>query len=129
LRILDSDHCIAILRGQLDLRDHAPPDEELALTAINVGELVHGARKSTRPEENLTRLDIFLAALVVLPYDEGSARRFGLLKALLESSGELISDLDLQIASVALENKASLLTHNQQHFARTPDLEIDDWLS
>lgn len=106
MRILDSNHSIAILPWLLDLRDHAPPDEELALTAINVGESVHGARKSSRPEENLTRLDIFLAASMVLPYDEASARRFGVLKALLERAGESISDLDLQIASVALENNA-----------------------
>jgi tRNA(fMet)-specific endonuclease VapC len=94
LRALDSDHCIAILGGQLDLRSHVSPDEELALMAVNVGELVHGARKSTRPKENLTRLDIFFTALLVLPYDEGSARRFGVLKALLEHPDELISDMD-----------------------------------
>lgn len=128
MKILDSDHCIGILRGRLDLRHHVTADEELAITSISVGELTHGAHKSSRAEENLTRLDAFLAAILVLPYDERSARRFGYLKAHLERLGELIGDLDLQIASVAVESNAPLITHNQEHFGRVPQLEIEDWL-
>jgi tRNA(fMet)-specific endonuclease VapC len=129
VRILDSDHCIDILRGQLDLREYANPDEELAITAISVGELTHGAHRSVRSEENLTRLDAFLAAVTVLPYDERSARRFGFLKAHLEREGGVIGDLDLQIASVVLENNALLLTHSQEHFRRAPGLGTEDWLA
>lgn len=128
MRILDSDHCIGILRGKLDLRDHIAADEELAITSISVGELTHGAHRSARSEENLARLDAFFAAVIVLPYDERGARRFGYLKAQLESAGELIGDLDLQIASVALESNALLLTHNQEHFLHVPGLQIEDWL-
>ena len=48
MKVLDSDHCVAILRGQLDLSAHVAPDEELAVSAVSVGELVHGAAKSQR---------------------------------------------------------------------------------
>jgi hypothetical protein len=41
MNLLDTDHCIAILRKQLDLRKHAAPDEELATT-------VHGFHASLR---------------------------------------------------------------------------------
>ena len=131
MKVLDSDHCVAILRAKLDLVGHASTDEELAITAISVGELVHGAAKSQRTNENLARLDVLFAALTVLPYDEWSARRFGQLKARLEQAGEAVSDLDLQIASVALEHGAILVTHNQKHFARLANiagLAIEDWL-
>ena len=131
MKVLDSDHCVAILRAKLDLVGHATTDEELAITAISVGELVHGAAKSQRTNENLARLDVLFAALTVLPYDEWSARRFGQLKARLEQAGEAVSDLDLQIASVALEHGAILVTHNQKHFARLANiagLAIEDWL-
>ena len=37
MRIVDSDHCVALLRGRLDLRERVSPNEELALTAISVG--------------------------------------------------------------------------------------------
>ncbi len=114
--ILDSDHCVAILRARLDLTGRVAPDEDLAITAISVGELVHGATKSQRAADNLARLDVLMAALTILPYDEWSARRFGQLKAQLEQDGAILSDLDLQIASITLEHEAVLVTHNQRHF-------------
>jgi tRNA(fMet)-specific endonuclease VapC len=128
VKVLDSDHWIALLRRRLDLRGQVTPDEELAITAISVGELVHGASKSARMAENLARLDVLLAAVTVLSYDEGAARRFGLLKADLERAGASLSDLDLQIASVALQYNAPLVTHNRGHFERVPGLIIEDWL-
>jgi len=128
MKILDSDHWIALLRRRLDLRGRASPDEELAMTAISLCELTHGAYKSARATENLARLDVLLAATTLLPYGAGAARRFGLLKANLERLGESLSDLDLQIASIALEYEALLVTHNRNHFERVPGLVIEDWL-
>lgn len=131
MKILDSDHCVAILRAKLDLSGRIAPDEELGITAVSVGELVHGATKSQRSADNLARLDILLAALTILPFDEWSARHFGQLKAQLEQAGEVISDLDLQIASIALDHKAALVTHNQKHFSRLTNLAgllLEDWL-
>jgi tRNA(fMet)-specific endonuclease VapC len=69
--------------------------------------------------------------VAVLPYDEWAARRFGQLKAHLEQAGEVISDADLQIGCIALEQKAALATHNQKHFARLSNLAglaLEDWL-
>lgn len=131
MKILDSDHCVDILRARLDLSGRVAPDEDLAITAISVGELVHGAVRSQRAAENLARLDVLLAALTVLPYDEWSARRFGQLKAQLEQVGEVIGDLDLQIASIVLDHGATLVTHNHKHFSRLTDLaglSLEDWL-
>ena len=132
MKILDSDHCVAILRARLDLTGRVAPDEELATTAVSVGELVHGATRSQRAMDNIARLDVLLAALTILPYDEWSARRFGQLKAQLEQAGEIISDLDLQIASTTLEHDAVLITHNQKHFSRLTSmagLVLEDWLA
>lgn len=131
MKIMDSDHCVAILRGRLNLAEHIPSDEELAITSVSVGELVHGAAKSQRAGDNLARLDVFFAAVAILPYNEVSARRFGQLKAQLERAGTRISDLDLQIASIALERDAALVTHNFKHFSRLTNLtglKLEDWL-
>jgi tRNA(fMet)-specific endonuclease VapC len=131
MKILDSDHCVAVLRAQLDLTGRVTPDEELAITAISVGELVHGATKSQRFADNLARLDVLLAALTLLPYDEWSAHRCGQLNAQLEQSGEGMNDLDLQIASIALDQNAALVTHHQKHFSRLTTLAglaVEDWL-
>jgi tRNA(fMet)-specific endonuclease VapC len=130
--ILDSDHCVEILRGRLDPNKRVAKDEELAITAISVGELVHGASKSQHIADNLARLDVLLTTLTILPYDEWSARRFGQLKVQLEQAGEVISDLDLQIASIALDHYVLLVTHNQKHFSRLTTLAgliLDDWIA
>lgn len=138
MKILDSDHCVAILRAGLDLTGRVTPDEELATTAVSVGELVHGATKSQRAMDNIARLDVLLAALTILPYDEWSAQRFGQLKAQLEQAGvaseagAIISDLDLQIVSIGLDHDAVLVTHNQKHFSRLTSmagLVLEDWLA
>jgi tRNA(fMet)-specific endonuclease VapC len=128
VKILDSDHCVALLRGRLDLRGRMRPLEELAVTAISVSELSYGAHKSARVAGNLAQLDVLLAGLTVLPFDDGAGREFGALRGRLEFAGQRLSDLDLQIAAIALQFAAPLLTHNRGHFARIPGLALEDWL-
>jgi tRNA(fMet)-specific endonuclease VapC len=128
VKILDSDHCIAILRGQLNPRDHTQPDDELAVTAISVAELTHGAYRSSRPAHNMARVDVLLATVTVLPFDEASGRVFGALRAQLEQAGHPLDALDLQIASIALAHGMLLVTHNQRHFRRVSGLALEDWM-
>lgn len=128
MNLLDTAHCIAILRKQLDLREHISPDEELATTSISVAELTHGANRSQRRDDNLARLEVLLSALSILPFDEAAGRRFGVLKAELEARGEPLDDLDLQIASIAIETNSTLLTNNTKHFKRVSGLRLLNWL-
>jgi tRNA(fMet)-specific endonuclease VapC len=128
MKILDSDHCIAILRGKLDLRGKVSPEEILAVTTVSIGELTHGVYKSSQLAKNQARLDVLLSTLTPLPLTEQAARLFGQLKAELEQAGTRLSDLDLQIASIALERSSPLVTHNQRHFNRIPYLVLEDWL-
>jgi tRNA(fMet)-specific endonuclease VapC len=126
--ILDTDHCIAILRQKLDLGNHVAADDELFITAITVSELTHGANRSSHREDNLSRLEVLFAALTVLPFDEMAARRCGQLKAELEEQGEPLDDLDLQIAGIALVYNLPLATNNTKHFKRIKDLKIENWI-
>lgn len=128
MKILDSDHCIAILRGRLNLEEFVTPDEVLGITAISVGELIHGAHKSAKPEENVSLVNVLIAGMQTLNFDDVAARRLGRLKAELEKEGNRLADLDLQIAAVAITHDATLVTHNQKHFARISDLVLEDWL-
>jgi len=113
MKILDTDHCIAILRKQLDLREHVSGDEELGTTAISVAELMHGAQRSQHRDDNLARLEVLLSAMIVLP---------------LEAKGGPLDNLDLQIASIAIENDLPLLTNNTRHFKRVSGLHLLNWL-
>jgi tRNA(fMet)-specific endonuclease VapC len=128
VRILDSDHCVAVLRGQLSMDGRVPASESLAVTTVSVGELMHGALKSAQMTENLARLGVLLSKVTILPYEVAAARQFGRIKAQLERAGSAIGDLDIQIASIALAYGVPLVTHNQQHCGRIPGLIIEDWL-
>ncbi|MDL1909513.1 type II toxin-antitoxin system VapC family toxin [Chloroflexi bacterium CFX6] len=128
MKMLDTDHCIAILRKKLDLREHVKAEEELFISAISVAELTHGAHRSKHREDNLARLEVLFAALTILPFDESAGRRFGALKADLETRGEPLDDLDLQIASSAIENALPLATNNTNHFKRIKGLELQNWI-
>jgi tRNA(fMet)-specific endonuclease VapC len=128
MKLLDSDHCNAILLQQLNLGEKIAPDVPLATTAISVAELIHAAQRSRNREDNLARLEVLFAALTTLPFDESAARRCGIIKAELEARGEPRDDLDLQIASIAIENDLILLTNNAGHFERIPAMRLDNWL-
>ena len=129
MKILDSDHWVALLRGGLDLRGRVAADEELAMTAVSLGELVYGAECSARLAARLLELDTLLAAGTVLPYDDQAAHRFGSLKVALERRGERLDDADLQIAAIALSRAVPLVTHNSRHFGRVPGLSLEDGLT
>lgn len=127
--MLDTDHCVAILRGQLDVGTHVEPTMPLFATAITVSELVYGAYKSNRPEHHLAQVDQLLDGVTVLPFDTEAARRCAQLKDTLRRAGKPLSEPDLQIASIALCHALPLATHNQRHFARVPGLTLVDWLA
>ena len=126
--ILDTDHCIAILRGQLDVGEHVESTTPLFVTAITVSELIYGAHKSSRPEHHLAQVNLLLDGIIVLSFDAEAARHCGQLKDVLRRAGMPLPELDLQIASIALCHALPLATHNQRHFARVPDLKVADWL-
>jgi tRNA(fMet)-specific endonuclease VapC len=119
--ILDTDHCIAILRQRLDLGNHVAPDDKLFITSITVSELTHGVDRSRRREDNLARLERLFSAFTVLPFDEMAGRRCGHLKADLEEQGQPLDD-------IALVYDLPLATNNIKHFKRVKDLRIENWI-
>jgi len=106
-----------------------PIDEQLT-TAITVGELYWGARRSAARERHLRKIDeALLPSLRVLPFDAKAAKQFGWLKALLENQGTPLADADLQIASITLAEGHELVTGNLRHFSRIPGLRINTALA
>lgn len=128
MNILDTDHCVAILRGRLDLRIHVGPDDAIAVSSITAAELFHGAHRSANTSRNLAAVQLLLSNFDILDFDETSARIFGLVKAQLQEAHILIEDLDLQIASITLRHAGTLVTHNRRHYERVQGLQIADWM-
>ena len=129
MKLLDTDVCIAILRGNREvlLRRDATPDE-VVTTWITAAELHCGAAKSASPDKNRLLVKRFLATVRVLELDQTSAELFGQAKALLERHGTRLADADLLIAAVALAHGATIVTGNRRHYGRIPGVMIEDWL-
>ena len=90
-------------------------------------ELYFVAWRSARREQNLALLESLSATFVSLPFDSAAARSCGELRAALAGLGKPIGPYDIQIASIALANRLTLVTHNTGEFQRVPGLVIEDW--
>lgn len=129
MRLLDTDVCIEILRGNQEVieRRLATPDD-VATTWITACELNYGAAKSARPRENQKLVDALLATVSIHGLDHVASGHFGALKARLERAGRTLADADLLIAAIALAQQAVLVTGNRDHYGRIPGLSMEDWM-
>jgi len=129
VKLLDSDTCIGILRGRVEvLQRRAAETDEIVTSWVSASELFFGAAKSAHPEANSALVVRFLNTLPVLGPDLASARLFGELKARLARSGRLVADADLFIAAISLSRGATLVTGNRKHYDRIPGLALENWL-
>jgi tRNA(fMet)-specific endonuclease VapC len=92
-----------------------------------VAELRHGCLRSAKPAANRSAVDALLAPHVSLPFDDPAADQYALIRHHLESIGQVIGPLDLQIAAIALAYGCTLVTHNTGEFSRVPGLVVEDW--
>ena len=63
----------------------------------------------------------------IIPLTEKSSKISAELYASLREKGNHIDDIDLLIAGVAIENEMILVTNNEKHFGRIPNLKIENW--
>lgn len=125
--ILDSSVIVAFERGRFDLerllQDYSPH----AIAAITAGELLIGVERADTPERRVRRETFVLniiSRLSIIPFDLPQARIYAEEFATLASSGRIIGDRDLQIASTALSIDCSLATLNVGEFQRLPRLRL-----
>jgi len=98
----------------------------ISISSISLAELRFGAdrRKSKKLHALITD---FIRDVMVEPFDQASADKYGVISTFLASRGSLISEFDILIAAHALTLDRILVTHNLKHFERIPGLKIEDW--
>ena len=77
--------------------------------------------------KQLSIFDDFVVGNIVIPVTEKSARISSELYSVLRQNGNIVDDIDLLIAGVAIENDMILVTNNENHFSRIPGLNIQNW--
>jgi tRNA(fMet)-specific endonuclease VapC len=128
--LLDTNVCIQFLnrksRSLIEKLSSIDPDEIL-LCAVVKAELLYGAFKSNNPLKVLNIQGEFFSRFKSLDFDDTSANVFGKIRSSLEKKGKIIGPYDLLIASIAIANNVTLVTHNTREFSRVEGLDYEDW--
>ena len=101
--------------------------QQIAISAVTLGELYFGAEKSARRDENLQEVEIFVGRLEVLPFGPTAAAQFGQIRTELERAGSPIGPYDTLIAAHARAERLTVVTHNIREFRRVSGLRVETW--
>ena len=101
----------------------------MAVSAVTLAELLHGAEKSSDPPRNLAVVEDFCSRLAVLPYGAKAAAHYGAIRAALEAAGRPIGVNDLHIAAHARSEGLTLVSNNLREFERVPGLLTENWVA
>jgi tRNA(fMet)-specific endonuclease VapC len=105
----------------------AAGDQEAALSAVGVVELVHGIHRADTPERRGRReafVEELLSTVPIYPLTTDVARLAGKLDAEQQTRGIVIPFADLLIGATAVSLGYSVLTVNPRHFRRVPGLAV-----
>ena len=105
----------------------ATGDQEAALSAVGLTELIHGVYRAQAPEIRQRResfINELLADLTVYPYTKETALLAGKLDGEQQSRGVVIPFGDLLIGATALSLGFQLLTGNPRDFQRIAGLSV-----
>lgn len=100
----------------------------MAISAITLSELFHGAEKSAKVAQNLAVIEDFASLLEVLPYTAKASLHYGAVRSALEKAGRPIGINDLHIAAHARSEGLTLVTNNLSEFERVPGLLTENWI-
>jgi tRNA(fMet)-specific endonuclease VapC len=129
--MLDTNICSYILRQRppsVLLRFQAVGPDQLSISSVVLAELHYGCSRHPQGDKIRRDVDDFASRLRVLDWDEAAARSYGDLRAYLEAAGTPIGAMDTMIAAHALSQKANLVTNNERHFERVPELMLENWV-
>ena len=108
------------------IKSQKPSD--LSVCTITLAEIFYGIEKSpVKKKERRTKIERITSQLEIYPFDERAARKYSLIRTQLEKDGIVISERDLQIASIARAKKLIVVTHNIKEFKRVVQLDVEDW--
>ncbi|MBR1404177.1 MAG: type II toxin-antitoxin system VapC family toxin [Treponema sp.] len=126
--LLDTNICISLLKNKYGIREKviAAEPRNCFISEITIAELYYGAAKGERKAERAKDVEFIASKFEVLPIFP-ALELFGNLKAELETDGNRIDDFDILIGSTALVNNLVMVTDNEKHLSRLPNITIENW--
>lgn len=128
--LLDTNICIYIINAkppEVLARFHRFRLGEIGISSIVAAELAYGVAQSGSMR-NRSALEMFLAPLEILPFDDKVSWAYGDLRATLEHQGQPMGAMDTMIAAHARSLDAVLVTNNTREFSRVSGLRLENWV-
>jgi tRNA(fMet)-specific endonuclease VapC len=123
--LLDTNIVIALFSGEAHVSDLVRQSEVFVPNTV-LGELYYGARKSSRPSENIDRIQTFARATEILNCDGVTAFVYSQIRWGLHVDGRPIPENDIWIAAIAIQHALTLATRDE-HFNYIADLRKEHW--
>ena len=126
LLMLDTNAVSAIVKGRAEVLSATLHDRSFCISVITEAELRFGlARRAVNA--GLRRiLENFLVCVAIRPWTSDAARRYGSLRAELETLGKSLAPMDLLIAAHARAEDCTLVSADRA-FVHVPGLLVWDW--
>lgn len=128
--LVDTDILSFFFRGHTQVVSHfdtyLKQYGKINLSIVTYYEVISGLKYRDAKKQLKAFLE-FTTHNTILPLTQNSVEASAELYASLRVSGQLIDDIDLLIAGIAITNKLVLATHNRKHFKRIKKLDIEDW--
>ncbi len=123
---LDSNAFIAYRAGEAKIRSFLENARLLYMPMTVMGELLYGAKSSTRVAANVEAVYEFTQLCMPICIDESVAARYAEIRQHLKQKGSPIPENDIWIAASCLEVEATLLTQDN-HFSGIEGLVLLGW--
>jgi tRNA(fMet)-specific endonuclease VapC len=124
--LLDTTFLVDTERADIDLDDQIHEDDDIAIAAVTVAELVVGVELAS-PNAKADRqafVDDILASVPVIPYDRDIAFEHAQLLVAVRQAGRPRGAHDLLIAATARATKRIVLTADESAFADLPGVTV-----
>ena len=132
LALLDTDILSALMRkNPLAIeraRSYLDVHRQFTLSIITRYEILRGLLAKGAAKQ-LAAFDKLCTISRILSLSDSIIVEAATIYAELHRRGELISDADILIASTAIKHGLAVVTNNEAHFRRIPDLQIENWLA
>ena len=125
--LLDTNIISYYLKGIENLKEKIASNiDSLSISIISYYEIVSGLQ-SIDANKRITEFEKFCKLIDIINLDKASILTSCKIYTFLEKSGQLIDDIDILIAGIALSNNLVMVTDNAEHFGRIQGLKVENW--
>lgn len=127
---LDTNTCVFFLNARsskVKERILSTPPNEIGVPSPVKAELLYGAFKSRRRDENIIKVEQFLEPFETYPFDGLVSYTYADIRYKTELKGTPVGPNDLCIAAIVMYHGGTLVSNNLREFRMIDNLFLEDW--